>query len=133
MLAQVLEMRGYCATPASVASLASEMVEMVEQTRAQIVCVSAMPPSAVAHARYLCKRLHARYPEIDMVVGLWTAKGDIERAKHRIACAHGVFVVTTLDEAQHEIDQLARAHFIAQPGDSAADLKSPAPAPGRRS
>lgn len=116
MLAQVLERRGYCATSASVTSLASEMVQMVEQTKAQIVCVSAMPPSAVAHARYLCKRAHARYPDIDMVVGLWTARGDLEKAKDRIACSHTVFLVTTLDRAQHEIDQMARAHVIPSAG-----------------
>ena len=114
MLSQVLEFRGYSATAASAASLASEMVEMVERTRAHIVCVSAMPPSAVAHARYLCKRIHARYPDIDMVVGLWTAKGDIKKAKDRIACAGSVTLVTTLAQAEHEIDQMARAHTVSQ-------------------
>jgi hypothetical protein len=93
------------------------MVEMVDQTKSHIVCVSALPPSAVAHARYLCKRIHARYPDIDMIVGLWTIKGDLRKAKDRIACSDTVHLVTNLDQAQHEIDQMAQSHVVTQTGD----------------
>lgn len=112
MLAQLLEMRGYCVATGSADSLASEMVDMVERTKAHIVCVSAMPPAAVAHARYLCKRIHGRFPDMDMLVGLWTFKSDIRKAKSRIACSDTVHLVTTLDQAQDEIDQLAHSHIV---------------------
>ena len=107
MLSELLALRGYCATSSTATPLASEMVEMVEQKQAQIICVSAMPPAAVGHARYLCKRLHARWAEMPMLVGLWNAKGDLARAKQRIGCSEKVRVVTTLAEAQDQIEQLA--------------------------
>src|SRR5204862_4895469 len=95
MLAQLLEFRGYCAFPQPVTRLASELLETVEQKAAHVVVVSAMPPAAVAHSRYLCKRLHARFPEQNMVVGLWTMKGDLQKASERVACAGTVQVSST--------------------------------------
>ena len=40
---------------------------------AQIVVVSSLPPAAINHARYLCKRLHQRFPELAIAVGLRTS------------------------------------------------------------
>ena len=59
MLAQVLETSGCVVQAVSVTSLAGEMVDLVEQRNADVVCISATPPAAVMHARYLCKRLRA--------------------------------------------------------------------------
>jgi hypothetical protein len=109
MLTRLIELRGYCAKAASVEMLASEMVDLVEKEKGQIVCVSAMPPAAVAHARYLCKRVHARYPDMNMLVGIWTLKTDPDRAKRRIACSDTVHIVTNLAEAQQQLDQLAQS------------------------
>ncbi len=108
MLAQLLELRGYCAFAASHNALASEMLNEIEQRQAQIVCVSALPPSAVTHARYLCKRLHGRFPGINTVVGLWTVKGDLSKAKHRIACAGDVTLATNLAGAIEQITKFVQ-------------------------
>lgn len=112
MLCQLLELRGYCAVIGSTDQLASEMVDMVEDKKARIVAVSAMPPAAVAHARYLCKRLHARFPEVHMIVGVWHTRADPERVKQRIACDASVHVVTLLAQAQDQIDQLAQSPMV---------------------
>ena len=85
----------------SVTSLASEMVDLVEQRKADVVCISATPPAAVMHARYLCKRLRRRFPKVKLVVGLWDAQGDLNKAKERIGC--GATVVATLADAQEQI------------------------------
>jgi predicted PurR-regulated permease PerM len=116
MLSQLLELRGYCATAGSQDSLASEMVETIEKERTEIVCVSAMPPSAIAHSRYLCKRIHARFPDIHMLVGVWMSKADPAQMKRRIACDESVHLVTTLSQAQDEIDQIThRVNVESQP------------------
>lgn len=120
MLCQLLELRGYCAFMGSTDQLASEMVEMVEEKKAQIVAVSAMPPAAVAHARYICKRLHSRFPEINMIVGVWHTKADPERTKQRIACEDSVRLVTLLAQAQEQIDQLAQSPTIRTPATESA-------------
>jgi predicted PurR-regulated permease PerM len=113
MLAQVLEFRGYCAFPMSVTKLASELVEAVEEKQAHVVVVSAMPPAAVAHSRYLCKRLHARFPELNMVVGLWTMKGDLKKAKERVTCAGTVQVTSTFAAALEQVGQMAQPAILA--------------------
>jgi len=112
MLAQLLELRGYCSFAGTTDQLASEMVEMVEENKAQIVAVSAMPPAAVAHARYLCKRLHARFADVRMIVGVWHAKADPDRIKQRIACEDTVHLATLLAQAQEQIDQLAQSPAV---------------------
>jgi predicted PurR-regulated permease PerM len=124
MLAQVLEFRGYCAFAQSVTKLASELVEAVETKGAHVVVVSAMPPAAVAHSRYLCKRLHARFPEINMVVGLWTMRGDVKKAKDRVTCIGTVQVATTFKAALEQVGQMAQPVIVAA---DAARTAAPAP------
>jgi hypothetical protein len=56
------------------------------------------------HGRYLCKRLRGRFPKLNLVVGLWDARGDLNKAKERIGC--GATVVATLADAQEHIHLL---------------------------
>ena len=114
MLHQVLEFNNYCATAASQSALAGEMIEMVLGKHAHAVCVSALPPAAVNHSRYLCKRLHQKLPDLKMVVGLWSWRGDLKRAKDRVACEGSVHVVTTLAHAMDQIEQLTQAAVVQQ-------------------
>ena len=87
MLAQVLETKSCVVQAVSVTSLATEMVDLVEQRKADVVCVSATPPGAMMHARYLCKHLRRRFPKVKLVVGLWDMQGDLNKAKERIGVA----------------------------------------------
>jgi hypothetical protein len=109
MLAQLSAMRGCVVEAVSVRALASEMVDLVEQRKADVVCISAMPPAAATHARYLCKRLQGRFPEAHLIVGLWNATGDLNKAKERIGCGATTHVVGTLAAAQEKI------HGLLQP------------------
>ena len=86
MVAQVLETKGCIVQAVSLTSLASEMVELVEKYQADVVCISATPPAAVMHARYLCKRIRGRFPTVKLVVGLWDTHGDLGKASERIGC-----------------------------------------------
>lgn len=109
MVAQVLETSGCHVQAVSITSLASEMVDLVDQYTADVVCVSATPPAAVMHARYLCKRLRSQLPEVKLVVGLWNAQGDLNKAKERIGC--GAIVVATLADAQQRIQLLTQTRL----------------------
>jgi hypothetical protein len=101
MLAQVLETRSCVVQAVSVTSLASEMVDLVEGRKADVVCISATPPGAMMHARYMCKQLRRRFPNVKLVVGLWDVQGDLNKAKERIGC--GATVVASLADAQEQI------------------------------
>jgi hypothetical protein len=77
------------------------MVELVERRKVDVVCISATPPAAVMHARYLCKHLRRRFPEVKLVVGLWDLQGDLTKASERIGC--GATVVATMADAQEKV------------------------------
>jgi predicted PurR-regulated permease PerM len=102
MLSQVLEQAGCAARYMPTAALASEMMQTVEEHNPRLVCISALPPSAVAHAKYLCKRLRVKHKDLPTVVGLWGTKVDPKKAKDRLGCEVAK-VVKTLAEARGEI------------------------------
>ncbi len=102
MLAQVLEAQSYRVEAVPVASLAEELFDLVDlHAKTDVICISATPPAAVMHARYLCKRLRERMPQLKLVAGLWDFGGDLNKAIERIGC--DAIVVTTLAEAQEQI------------------------------
>jgi predicted PurR-regulated permease PerM len=118
MLGQVLATEGCVVQAVSVTSLADEMVDFIKQCTADVVCISATPPAAVMHARYLCKRLRGQLREVKLVVGLWDAQGDLTKARERIGC--GAIVVATLADAKEQIrllspPRLPRSEKRAQP------------------
>lgn len=100
MLAQVLETSGVEAEATSVQALASEMLDLVAGRRADLVCVSSVPPTGLAHARYLCKRLCARFGDLPLVVGVWGADLDRQGTLARIGCGTNTAVAATLAEAR---------------------------------
>jgi len=112
MFAQVLIRAGFQAESVSITALAGEMVQMVEAKKADIVVISALPPAAVTHSRYLCKRLHSKFPDRNVVVGLWTLKGDIAAAKQRIACVQTDTVANTFQMAIRELEQLVHSLLL---------------------
>jgi predicted PurR-regulated permease PerM len=105
MLGQLLERRGYQVSAAGSATLASEMVERINKDGTDVVVVSALPPKAGIHARYLLKRLASVHPMLRIVVGLWMATRESDKVK--VAQAGQVAPATSLDEAQNQLDQFA--------------------------
>jgi predicted PurR-regulated permease PerM len=124
MLAQVLEFRGYSTTTITTDQLASEMIATVERLHADAVCVSALPPAAVTHARYLRKRLRAKFPDIGMVAGLWTLRGDPARFKERLAVVGNTEVALDLRQAIDQMYQIIQPRLMAPPVESPAMTKS---------
>jgi hypothetical protein len=75
MLAQVLEQKGWVAVP-----LSSEALDVVAKPN-DIICLCALPPLAVMHARTHAKQMRERFPDIKIFVCLWGLAGDhFERA-----------------------------------------------------
>jgi len=103
MLAQLLATGGCLVQAVSVSAAPSELLDLVERRKPDVVCISATPPAAVMHARHLCRRLRGRFPEIRLVVGLWNAQGDLTKAKMRIGGGDTTHVVATLAEAQEQV------------------------------
>jgi predicted PurR-regulated permease PerM len=116
MLAQLLRLQGSNAIELRVNSIEA-MLEQVDQHKCRIACVSALPPFAVGHARLLCRKLRARFPEIKVIVGLWSFSGSSERAGERVG-ADTDAAATTLAEAISHIRRLAQTSLLGSRGDS---------------
>jgi hypothetical protein len=85
--------------------LAAELIEFVGENGGRVACISAMPPRAATHAAYLCKRLKQRFPDIRVLVALWTSE-NTDRAQARLRDAGVDQVVTRLGEAVDQLRQL---------------------------
>lgn len=114
MFAQLLTRGGLKAEAASASALASEMVDLVGKLKADIVVVSALPPSAVSHARYLCKRLHQAFPQVVIVVGLWTSTADLDEARRKITCTQKDVLTTTFSDGFHQLEQLVHPLVLSK-------------------
>jgi hypothetical protein len=88
--------------------LAAEVIEFVGENGARVACISAMPPRAATHAAYLCKRLKQRFPELKVLVALWTSE-NTDRAQARLREAGVDHVATHLADAVEQLRQLALA------------------------
>ncbi len=108
MLAQILETTGCSIQTVTVTSLADEMIDRIDQSSVDVICVAATRPAAVMHARYLCKRLRVRFPAVKLVAGLWESVGDLNKAQDRIGC--GATLVLTLADALREILLMSESH-----------------------
>jgi len=82
MLEQLLSKRGIAAKVLPCAGLLGECMQKVEEEKPGVVCVAAVPPFGYVHARYLCRRLRTRFPEIKVVAAILT-EGDVNEIKKR--------------------------------------------------
>lgn len=85
--------------------LAAETLERIAEHACRVVCISALPPQAATQAGYLCKRLKHRFPELKVIVALWTGE-NAERASARLRAAGVDVVVTKLADAIDQLRQL---------------------------
>jgi predicted PurR-regulated permease PerM len=100
------------------AALTDGLIDAVQQHPADVVVVSAVPPSAVPQARHVHKRLRARFPEVPILIGLWTRAAQLEEARGRIDAGDDTPLVATLQDALLALETLARlrgARTLATP------------------
>jgi predicted PurR-regulated permease PerM len=99
MLADIVWERGVDLEVLAAGVLAGEVIERLDREDVCAVCVSALPPQATTHARYLSKRLATKCPELRIVMGLWEAGGSIRKSRQRVEQLDVGRIVTTIREA----------------------------------
>ena len=68
-------------------------------------------PGGLAHTRYLCKRLRARFPAVRIIVGRWGLKGDADANREQLQDAGADLAATTLLETRDQLTAwLMHAH-----------------------
>ena len=95
MLAQLLGRAGYSATAICISSVDGMLAE-VARIEPEVVCLSALPPYAVSHARGIYKKLRSRYPRLPIIIGLWNYSDDPLKAASEISGGEIKLICTTL-------------------------------------
>jgi predicted PurR-regulated permease PerM len=109
MFKGLLDADSYDVTLTSAALLASEVLESVQRTKASVLCIAAVAPGGAAQARLLCLRLHARFPELKILVGRWAAQSGIDKIRAQLLASGATEFGTTLEET---CDQVAAMRAV---------------------
>jgi predicted PurR-regulated permease PerM len=116
MLAQILEQKGLVALSFPIAGASpNEWIPLVEPTRSDVVCISALPPYAFAPARAMCKQIRERFPKLKVVVCVWGFSGDVSKAKARFERTQPDHLSTSLAEAVEQVHELVQPQPKATP------------------
>jgi predicted PurR-regulated permease PerM len=95
MLAQLLERAGYTATAIPIGSVEGMLGE-VATVNPEVVCLSALPPYAISHARGIYRRVRTQQPRAKIIIGLWNYTDDPVKAAHEISGGEQNLICTTL-------------------------------------
>jgi hypothetical protein len=112
MLGQMLEASGLSSEHLEPGAFVGEMVQAMSQQKTSIVCICALPPFAIHHARGVCKRLHASLPDLKIVVGVWGCQEAEKKIEDRMKMAGAEIVVSTLSGAVEAVRQLAEVGVL---------------------
>lgn len=105
MLVQLLRYHGYSARSAPPRLKAGEWLDWVRAEKVSVVVVSAVPPTTILHARYLCAKLRAQFPALRIIAGLWGNAEKAVEAATVLRASGADEIVTTVAEA---LEALAR-------------------------
>ena len=72
-----------------------------------VICLSSLPPGGLAQARYFCKRLRARYPDVKILVGRWGEEESDAVHWDVLRSAGADHVVATLLETRDQLEEVA--------------------------
>jgi hypothetical protein len=89
-----------------VETLAVDFVGKVADQSPALVCIGALPPGGLAHARYLCKKLRARFPEVKILVGRWGLTGGVEANQEQLHDAGADLTAITMLETRSQLNSL---------------------------
>jgi predicted PurR-regulated permease PerM len=112
MLCCLLRKNGVNANATSATLLVNEQIEKIRECDPSLICISALPPSAIRQARLFCKRVRAEFPDKKIVLGVWSATADREDLARRLADAGVNHIVTSLSEAAQMMRQIVEAATV---------------------
>ena len=107
MLSKLLSGDGFSMGTLSPGSSVGEKVTELGKREADIVIISALPPGALVPARYLSKRIRNAFPNLEVLVGLWSQGVSAADLQERIGANEHSTFATTLAEARDRVHQLA--------------------------
>lgn len=106
--------------------LVSEVLELVETLQPSVVCIAALPPGGLAHARLFCKRLRVRFPDLKIAVGRWGIRSGLDKNREQLLASGADYVAASFRETLSQLTTLAQ--FPAR----VRNVHSPEPLPPPR-
>lgn len=88
--------------------LVGERVAEVEERRPAAVCIGSLPPGDLTAMRHAVKRLHARVPDVKIIVGRLGAPAPSQRSIDQLRAAGAEEVVGTFEELRNAVVGLVR-------------------------
>jgi predicted PurR-regulated permease PerM len=116
----------------AVETLTSELLRQVEEEQPAVVCIGSLPPGGLAHTRYLCKRLRAKFPALKIVVGRWGQTVEAKDAKDGESEPFAVAGADEVDLTLAETKQILQSWHPVLSASSAENARKPADAASRR-
>lgn len=115
MLTQLLLQNGHIARSAEAKMRLADLVDWIKGSNTDVVIISVVTPTALIHARYLCTKLRAAFPNLIIFVGLWGNTESTAEASASLRDSGADDIVTTLAEA---VERMAAnpQHDAPKPG-----------------
>jgi predicted PurR-regulated permease PerM len=107
MLAQLLERRGLGARVLPADAISLEGMSSLDVKGVELICLSYLSTSALAHARRVSRRLRRRAPEAKILLGLWNRQFDATKESDPASALSADLIATSLPQALEEIERLA--------------------------
>lgn len=103
MLNLLLDRTGFKVTVIDEETTPLRLVERIEELEPELVVLSHLPPSGAATARYLVRRLRARFAGLSILVGRWGQGGNPQTVIEQLTGVGASGVVLSLADARDEI------------------------------
>lgn len=99
MLSQLLELGGCNNLLLPLDSDLLHVMQSLKLSGDDVICISALPPFALSHAKTVSRQLRSQFPETKIILGVWGFSGDAQRALERFHAPRPDCLVTTLEQA----------------------------------
>jgi AI-2E family transporter len=113
MLAQLLVRAGYQSQAIPIGAT-PEMLAQLKESRPDIVCISALPPFALLHARELYRKIRAQMPNVKIIIGMWKFAGDPIKAATRLHIGGNDKLALTLAQTILQADVFRGVELIPE-------------------
>ena len=107
LLFQLLQRGGFSAQSLPLGPT-SDACSAVADMNPGTVCISALPPFAIDHARILYQKLRSKSPKSDVVICLWNFEGDLEKAARRLKMTDGHRLQVSLNGVMEHVTARTR-------------------------
>jgi len=93
----------------------NDLVKTIHTQRAELVCISGVPPQATRHVAVRCRHLRKLFPDLTIMAAVWS-DADLTSVRSRIPVSDANHVVCTLKQAIEYIANIENP--ISTPADS---------------